>query len=584
MTNRNTPLTPTAWFHHVHREHVLINVHLRAVQRAGAGASKIYEDSKMPLPLGVPAFFIFFDEARVFLGAAEGESKFQTFRKFRQNWKRSTIPAGFFAVLMDTTSRVSNFMPTVQDDPSSRALDAILFPPFHLVNSMDVLALPGTGSHALDAADIARIFSLGRGLWGSLLHGSSGADHLQHLVDVAVRKLSLSSTVGTISDHAAIAALSFRFCLSVQPQASLADDLLGRHLAVCMFISESRGRLMINFPSEPVVAEAAATLMAPSQAKITMLEAYQRLHARGDVDAGLSGELVARLILQWAHDFCADKQYAAAAALSGAVPPPNRFSRFVPLLDYFNAAFALPPLRWQYTRNHPTPPPPDASRLLSIRLREVWKTFVFFTHFIHIEFTPSTEADLQRYFDRGAAICCKLNQAGVNLIIPVRCLLKTGDSDTVTVRHTCVLVQVKNSARKLDPQFALALSKLCVKYALPKLAAADEAGDGFIQETAVSLYLNVGWSGQATSVLPVRSRGCAGPVSGGCFLGIGPAVYPFLIETGLVKQLHAIRGKDQDPVNLCDESAVAVTKAMLPLVYEPAPSSQEPIPEEFDEL
>eukprot|EP00047_Mylnosiga_fluctuans_P001151 m.215339 g.215339 ORF g.215339 m.215339 type:complete len:420 (+) comp10148_c0_seq74:727-1986(+) len=94
---------------------------------------------------------VFLDEAHALLGDPRSDKYgMETFRKVRQAWKESEIPANMIFVLVDTLSSIANFTPTSRADPSLRpflddldeASTMTLAPPFWLIDSMDKAVLP----------------------------------------------------------------------------------------------------------------------------------------------------------------------------------------------------------------------------------------------------------------------------------------------------------------------------------------------------------------------------------------------------------------------------------------------------------
>jgi hypothetical protein len=71
------------------------------------------------------------------------------------------------------------------------------------------------------------------------------------LVDDATKQLN----------KAAIAMLCARACVSVSPRSHVAAYLVANYMGVCLGISPDREGILVGFPSEPVLSEAAAALL-----------------------------------------------------------------------------------------------------------------------------------------------------------------------------------------------------------------------------------------------------------------------------------------------------------------------------------
>ena len=130
-------------------------------------------------------------------------------------------------LLLDTTSRVSNFSPSADKDIISLVLGSpfgpnkILFPPIYAIDSLDIyvesnlehsIAVPPSNPLEIDAECL---FSHGRPLWGSHLKTQS----LQAVMDLAKAK------VRGDSKRAALALLSYRLDFYVE-YYTLVEELI----------------------------------------------------------------------------------------------------------------------------------------------------------------------------------------------------------------------------------------------------------------------------------------------------------------------------------------------------------------------
>ena len=68
-------------------------------------------------------------------------------------------------------------------------------------------------------------------------------------------------------------------------------------MGTCLHISDDRRSIYVDYPSEPILAEAAASLMEKQSDYVTMLSILENSLKLSIVDTGYRGELVARLIL-----------------------------------------------------------------------------------------------------------------------------------------------------------------------------------------------------------------------------------------------------------------------------------------------
>jgi hypothetical protein len=130
-----------------------------------------------------PAAIVCIDEARALISQDPESSAFRSFRRAlsecwegireKKTWYNPV--RDYFGLLLDTSSRLSNFSPQSDRDVSLKlakfGLGKILFPPIYAIDMMDVYAelnseQSATISHSLDV-DVLRLFAYGRPLWGS---------------------------------------------------------------------------------------------------------------------------------------------------------------------------------------------------------------------------------------------------------------------------------------------------------------------------------------------------------------------------------------------------------------------------------
>ncbi|KAL7754524.1 hypothetical protein RI367_000509 [Sorochytrium milnesiophthora] len=208
---------------------------------------------------------------------------------------------------------------------------AKLLTPFINVAFMDVLKFDTAADTLADAAKQERIIRLGRPLFAGTylkqkespeLAGASGTAPESWILEFAKQKLLRESpstfyiTADTRAHESmaryqgarAIALLSVRACVTVRDHSELARDLVDSHMAVCYWISSDRDRFSTMHPSEPLLAETAAQLLADSPdgevskvSKVSkwkdVLDALIQHQQSNDIDLGDDGELVARILL-----------------------------------------------------------------------------------------------------------------------------------------------------------------------------------------------------------------------------------------------------------------------------------------------
>lgn len=258
-----------------------------------------YEDNKYPLP-ALQVLFVL-DEARFLINTEvkhfPGYNLFRLFRAGLKGCKECV-----FAVLVDTTSRVSNFSPPLASDPSNRDVHGDiassktqkLFPPFHWITTTDVLC-----DNSMNVKSREYVFTLGRPLWMSTLRTYGAAPnrfHFQQLVDFAYKKLSCYDAAENHNIPKVIAFLAVLTGMSVSPHSSTAMELVGSYMATCLAIDDDREALCISYPIEPILSEAALNWLREAKLKETVLDVLNSCLRIGIVNSGHSGELVVKLL------------------------------------------------------------------------------------------------------------------------------------------------------------------------------------------------------------------------------------------------------------------------------------------------
>lgn len=190
--------------------------------------------------------------------------------------------------------------------------------------------------------------------------------------------------------------------------------------------------------------------------------------------------------------------------------------------------------------------------LVARRFPNARAQFVRLTHFVCITYSPSTQADLQAAYERGAGIVCKPGQKGVDLLVPVKVICEDHN-----VQYSCLLFQVKNQQYVSPEKLEKDLDKLLLPYAFPELATDEFVGDSYI-----AIYLNLSFA-QKCHVDMLES------LPGVVLTGLGAPVFPFLRHMPLTcAALKRLLGARTDPVSLHSDSGQVVRcKALFPLEY-----------------
>jgi hypothetical protein len=259
-----------------------------------------------------PRFLLVVDEARELLGQRT-ESEVNRFRIFRRALRNLGDDADLrlslrlFAVLADTSSRISNFLASSrQGFPSTRLTDADnnrLHDLFYLVSNMDVLYNDNLALGLAAAMEKKNLFTLGRPLWAATFKGSlSLAGSLADLARLAERKILGGSSANHLKSVAVqgpafnaiqkIAILNMRVPLNLCAVGLFSDALPANHMRNIASISKDRELVFSAYAAEPVLAYTAGKLMfeEPELSPFELLVELKRTMLLNMIDRGCIGE------------------------------------------------------------------------------------------------------------------------------------------------------------------------------------------------------------------------------------------------------------------------------------------------------
>lgn len=259
------------------------------------------------------------------------------------------------------------------------------------------------------------------------------------LISSHIVKLTAQPPTDTTADGI-LAAIALRLLLEFEPMRQITEDkLVQGHMRVAFSVPAHREYMRSGAPSEPILAEAAARVMANSMSSKAMLSANILAYVKsGLISKGEHGELVARLLLTLAHD-AACRPPASSSQVSRLTPIATQYSQPVAVLDFFKELLGKDHMEKvlhsepQNIRNGTTFE--AAFKAATIR----------FTHFAKAGDT-SVVSDHSAFVAmcRGAAWQCFNQQKDIDIIVPV--LLR----DELIGRFvmSAILIQIKNRTTK----------------------------------------------------------------------------------------------------------------------------------------
>ncbi|KAI5284198.1 hypothetical protein KEM54_001528 [Ascosphaera aggregata] len=311
-----------------------------------------------------------------------------------------------FTILMDTTSRISNFSPSAGTDLSAKyraAVDQsgeVLFQPIYALDTMDVWYDPGFRGldDASSSESLRQLFALGRPLWGALM---AAGESLENVISFASDKIR--------AKEPDLSLLSYCVHFQIISQM-LNEEHVDRRLRYIMSVSEDRTQMNTCSPSEPILAHCSmqAMLYQP-QIQLKTLQALYSANASALIDIGDVGEFVGILIILFSTF---ETQY------EGSYP------RLISVLTFFQSLL--------FAGGSDSKIPETWSKMISPSAQ------LLCNHFVRIYETPTVER-ISDMATRGAAVILPPHFPGADLLIPVR-------SSDPEWKPAPILVQIKNRA------------------------------------------------------------------------------------------------------------------------------------------
>jgi hypothetical protein len=200
------------------------------------------------------------------------------------------------------------------------------------------------------------------------------------------------------TDVQSLAILSVRLCLFVDPYSSLASELMASHMADIVAISNDREQVIISYPSEPILAEAAANYA--TKFRLELIEKMVSLIHSGMVTNGYRGELLGRYLLldSWERASMGREVTLAGNQVCFSVPMKVR--------DFLNS-FSPKIIKAM------------SGQINNADMEKFLNGIICFNQFLRIQFSLTTMDQLQAYLERCAAILLKENEKAFDIVVPV---------------------------------------------------------------------------------------------------------------------------------------------------------------------
>jgi hypothetical protein len=258
---------------------------------------------------GDPLLFLAFDEAAN-LFKSDDDVRFAALRRVLRVLNQLPI----WSLFLSTKSRIEYFSPPEKDDPSGRIRNQglVRLNPFIGIE-LDVEASRRLADPALCPQELAKplcefataghMTMFGRPLW--LVYAGKSYEEIRGMA--TYKLLCGRSDYSPSNKHHVFAAMASRLCLDPcmnnEEATALAHEAVNSHLRVVVGTDSSSGWMTTVTPSEPIVADAVAEILAaPAKWQSSVRTLAHDLLSKGLVDKGSKGELFSRLLLILARD------------------------------------------------------------------------------------------------------------------------------------------------------------------------------------------------------------------------------------------------------------------------------------------
>ncbi|EFX06381.1 hypothetical protein CMQ_6702 [Grosmannia clavigera kw1407] len=495
------------------------------------------EDARHPV-------IICFDEARALLDGLDNwafRSLRQAAKKMIQDSEDSARKEGrkerkdaghredretvsFFMVLLDTTSKISDFTPPSRYDHSAKVTNQRIFRPIFQIDSLDTFAPEAISDPSGEESAVNSLFCFGRPLWGAFLKAGHSWDSILNL---AIDKIS-GYEGQTVCN---IAMLSFRMNFYIS-SIILAKDLVASMMRCLVSVSVDRNDIITTQPSEPVLAFAASKLLQQAPTRLACIRSWiGGLHS-GALNPGDIGEQVASMILLFAFDYV-----EFGVATEQDITP-----HAVPLREFLAALLgsrACDDL-WRYHADTTT------GNLLK-------DGAVFFNHIVRASTVPTYEV-LEHAYKRGAAVFLPTNFPGMDVAIPIR----ASEEGPMAL----LFIQIKN--RKGDsntPGLRLSMKEdLCKAIARLKLQKLHSV-------IGLVMCLRTPGNSQFVAIEPESGSDIPGPLTRSAARAKGKGT-----KKGMGKAVEVVEGPEQQPDSLLLGISFGLDSTVYPCLKAPTGS------------
>ncbi|KAA1064407.1 hypothetical protein PGT21_001913 [Puccinia graminis f. sp. tritici] len=380
------------------------------------------------------------------------------FQKFRRSLRNVPTCTSIFAVLVDTNSRIANFLPNSRYDRSSRDIGArggkgLLYPPIYKIASFDVMVPLHEPENWNNLSLPERLcqygvpfYSLYLGDALTLNEAATPAIVVNRMAMYALGKLLFCDNITEkieITEAQALALLGPTIGVPLHGQARLNVELTSSHAAHCAYLDSTHEVQFSFYPSQPIYALAANNYLYKNErVLISCIDSLACVLSQGCVNTGEAGKFASRIILLCAMNKTVADLKTSNKALDqmGIDSLPDKLIEFpspVPVAKFLETLTGVPANEL-----------PLGSINSYQKKRLLDEGMMFWNHFMHYTHTPTT-GSLMEGLHRGLAMQCHHSQKSFDQILTI--YLKDQSRDSLDKKDISFCgVQVKNVKNNAD--------------------------------------------------------------------------------------------------------------------------------------
>lgn len=408
-----------------------------------------------------PLVFIFDESSTLLDSNSTDESSYFILRRVL-----SELQGNVLVLFLDTFTNLREYHPQKSADPSARIASSqkILFEPIYLLPNWDLFADYDSVHDMNDTVKIENMCRFGRVIWGSLMYTRQNSNgKFISVSDDKIYDLAISKILGgrkwnfaDLNDNECLAVASFRIGTIKPRRISTCQDLVAKNMAICTSVSTTNDFFEIEFASEPILAIASAFLINDFGID-KVLESITKSIESSLISQGDKGETIAKFILINTIDTITSSKQSKKEIKYLKL---TRVGEFIQQLygkcEKNCGSFEN---QWKCQNDENREKFVCATNIINRQVENCTKIlngFINFNHFLKLNFWL-TETSLEQSLKRCAAIHCKFEQQGIDLVIPV--CLNPNNFDSISA----IMIQVKLNSKPRDVSYLAAFDSISHK-------------------------------------------------------------------------------------------------------------------------